>query len=312
MQSFEKMPGMYTIEADPERYIKTGSFAVVSVIKLLEGIVAMMWAFRLVDYFSKGIPELAHPLEIFTILLPYDLSRLFIPAELPADRISTILFLVCAAAVLVLLIITAVEAILTIVLRFFMAGSRPLKYIQRVAFGGYLVLFICMVASVVLRAYQQLFPGSVKVVDIATDAANAASSLINGTTLDAADATRMLGELSELGDNARAALSSDYSILIIAGVTAVVLFFLVSYRWGLIEISRAVEYEFRLKFKELGIGKTHITRDTLLLGILFIAAAVLSGIKLGLGVWYVYFIGVIGLTYFFAYSCWSKFQLCHT
>ena len=74
-------PLMFILEADPEKYIKTPSAAVVAVIKLLEGFAAFLFCFRMLDALRGLVTGRAPllPIELLKALVPVELSVRLLP-----------------------------------------------------------------------------------------------------------------------------------------------------------------------------------------------------------------------------------------
>ena len=107
-------PYMFILKAEPERYIKTPSAALVALIKAAEGAVAMFWVFRLFDYMKQLFDGKAGalPLEILDVLLPKKIMDLILPGRIPnGGMIGKYLCWVVTIIMTVILICMTVEAV---------------------------------------------------------------------------------------------------------------------------------------------------------------------------------------------------------
>ena len=145
-------PLMFILEADPDRYIKTPAAAVVAVIKALEGIVAFLWCFRMLDCLREIVVgrQAMAPLDVLCALLPGNLVRLVLPAAaLPGGTLSMVLGGAAALCVLAELVCMTAEAVAAVLLRFFDNGAALFKATRKWILTACFMLTLCMILSCV-------------------------------------------------------------------------------------------------------------------------------------------------------------------
>ena len=271
-------PYMLILNANPAKYIKTPSSTVVTLIKVLEGVLSFLLCFRYFSYLYQLISgnfEIKAPFLGEYIALPDNLNIL--PISLPGGE--TTWRVLCGSCILIILICTVIEAVLIIILRFVMKGAKALVITQ--------LIIVC--AKAILAVCTLLF----------------AALLFYGAVTKGLDPYKILmgfgGNLSELIPSA---VMFGCSLL---------LFLWVSYHRGIIKVLSAVKYEIKLGFKETTKQKTRLTRDSILLGILFLAATALC-IKIrwpDINIYLAAVLAAFSVKYFAVYNCWAQFQLCH-
>jgi hypothetical protein len=143
-------PLMFILEAAPERYINTPAAAVVAVIKAVEGVVAFLWCFRMLDCIRQivaGRLGIA-PVGVLLSLLPGDLTRLVLPSGVPLDgTLGTVLSGAAALSVLAVLLCMAAEAAAAVLLRFFMQGAKLFRATRKWIFVASVALTVCVALS---------------------------------------------------------------------------------------------------------------------------------------------------------------------
>ena len=274
-------PYMFILKADPARYIRTPSAAVVALIKAAEGGVAILWLFRLIDYFRQLLSGKAGamPLEIFGVLLPEKISDLILPGRIPdGGMMGRVLCWAVAATVSVILICMAVEAVAALLLRFALQGAKLFQITHKVIFAASIVLLLCAVATCV-PLVMNLTQSGIKIYQV----------FLSG------------GE--KLLESVRPLLVTVICILL--------LILRVLYHKGVVTVLSAIEYEIRLGFKETAMNSVHVSRDALLLALICIGAAVATGFFVGWVTVYVAALAVLAVKYFAVYNCWGDFRRCH-
>ncbi len=264
---------MSVSKAHPERYIKTTSSAVIALVKVIEGFIAYGYL-RILFYCLKALfieKKLLFPTEFLEILLPNDIFRL-----LPVDAIPDIGLIVtrlCAAAavfITVLLICIMLEGVLSVTLRFFLKGSRILKYTHIAVTVSMLALTLITGAFLAIHAFH---------------------------------AFRHFSTASKS--------SLPVQFLFVTFLCALMLLLLTSYHIGAARILSAISYECRTGLKQTEIKKVRLARDTLILAILYIAAAVALGFRIGWSCTTVYFLALLAGKHFAVYSSWMDFRFRH-
>ena len=264
---------MSVSKAHPKRYIKTTSSAVIALVKVIEGFIASGYL-RILFYCLKALfieKKLLFPTEFLEILLPNEIFRL-----LPVDAIPNIGLIVtrlCAAAavfITVLLICIMLEGVLSVTLRFFLKGSRILKYTHIAVAVSMLALTLITGAFLVIQAFH---------------------------------AFRHFSPASKS--------SLPVHFLFVTVLCVLMLVLLTSYHIGAARILSAVAYECRTGLKQTEIKKVSLVRDTLILAILYIAAAVALGFRIGWSSTTVYFLALLAGKHFAVYSSWMDFRLRH-
>jgi len=130
-------PRMMILDADPAKYIRTPSGAVVVMIKAAEGYAAYFLGLRMFELVKAVFPICSFmPIEILSLLVPKKTAGFFIPAEVSKVfyprlvfgglNIVNILGTAAAAAVCVILACILLEAVLSVLLFVFLTGSRHL------------------------------------------------------------------------------------------------------------------------------------------------------------------------------------------
>ena len=99
--------------------------------------------------------------------------------------------------------------------------------------------------------------------------------------------------------------------LLVTVVCMLLLLLRVSYHKGVVTVISAIEYEFRLEFKETAMNAVHLSRDTLMLAVTCIGAAVAIGFFVEWKSLYVLALLVLAVKYIAVYSCWGDFRRCH-
>lgn len=274
-------PYMFILKAEPERYIKTPSAAVVALIKTAEGALAVLWVFRLLDYMK----ELLHgkggalPLEILAVLLPNKITALILPGRIPnGGMIGKYLCWAAMIIMTVILICMAVEAVAALLLRFALQGAKLFQVTHKVIYIASIALLLAAAATCVpliigltqsgIKIYQLFLSGGEK----------------------------LLGPVRPL---------------LVTLACMLLLLLRVSYHKGVVTVLSAIEYEIRLEFKETAMNTVHISRDALLLMLICIAAAAAAGFLAGWVMPAVPAMLVLAVKYYAVYNCWADFRRCH-
>ena len=170
-------PYMFILKAEPERYIKTPSAALVALIKAAEGAVAMFWVFRLFDYMKQLFDGKAGalPLEILAVLLPNKIMALILPGRIPnGGMIGKYLCWAVTIIMTVILICMTVEAIAALLLRFVLQGAKLFQVTHKVIYISSIALLLAAAATCVplimgltqsgIKIYQLFLSGGEKLL----------------------------------------------------------------------------------------------------------------------------------------------------
>ena len=274
-------PYMFILKADPARYIKTPSAAVIALIKAAEGGVAVLWLFRLIDYLKQLFNGKAGamPIEIFGVLLPKKIADLILPGAIPdGGMMGKVLCWAVAATVSVILICMAVEAVAALLLRFALQGAKLFQITHKVIFIASIALLLSAAATCV-PLVMNLTQSGIKIYQV----------LLSG-------GEKILGPIRPL-------LVTIVCILLLA--------LRVSYHKGVVTALSAIEYEIRLEFKETAMNTVHVSRDALLLALICIGAAVATGYCVGWVTIYVAALVGLAVKYLAVYNSWGDFRRCH-
>ncbi|MBR4472629.1 MAG: hypothetical protein IKS55_03225 [Oscillospiraceae bacterium] len=274
-------PYMFILEADPSRYIKTPSAAVVALIKAAEGGVALLWCFRLFGYLQQLFHGKAGamPLEILRVLLPKEMMDLILPGAIPdGGMIGKVLCWVVSLSLFVILICMAVEAAAALLLRFALQGAKLFQITHKVLFIAVIVLLLGVTGTCVPLVLY-LTQSGIKIYQV----------LLSG------------GET----------LLKPMRPLLVTLVCMILLLIRVSYHKGVVTVLSAIEYEIRLGFKETAMETTHMSRDALLLALIFLGAAAATGFFVEWISLYVFAFVVLAVKYFAVYNCWGDFCRRH-
>ena len=272
---------MSILKADPGRYIKTASGTVTTLIKAAEGGVAILWCLRMVDYLKQLFSGKAGkmPQEILRVLLPKEITHLLLPGRIPGgEMLGKILCWTAAVSISVILICLAAEALEALLLRFALKGAKLFEITHKVLLAALIILLLSTVIScapLALRLKQSGF------------------------------------KMHELILSGGKNLINQLRPLLVTGCCALLLLPEVFYHWGVVKILSVIEYELHLGFKVTAMEKPHISRDAILLGIIFLAAAVAVGLQLGWVNVYTAALAILAVKYFAVYSCWTDFHRCH-
>lgn len=280
MDSVSLNPKMLILDADPERYIRTPSGAVVAIIKAAEGFAAFSLLVKMVALLKFLYPDgKILPIQVLLVLMPKEIQKLVMPAGvtdvadvfyprlvLGGETAVKVLGWAAAAAVTVILACVLVEAVFAVLLWLLLVGSQVLAFTRRAIFYAMIVLALSFAGQLGLYIYCYSFDAK--------------------------------------GDGA-------VHLLIVTLAAALVLALRVSYERGAATVLRAIAYEFKLGFKETMMTEVPFGRDTLLFAIIFLAAA---GALTVLGDWksmYVIALGVLAFKQIAVYSSWMDYQRCH-
>ena len=274
-------PYMFILKAEPERYIKTPSAALVALIKAAEGAVAMFWVFRLFDYMKQLFDGKAGalPLEILAVLLPNKITALILPGRIPnGGMIGKYLCWAVTIIMTVILICMAVEAIAALLLRFALQGAKLFQVTHKVIYIASIALLLAAAATCV-PLIMGLTQSGIKIYQL----------FLSG-------GEKLLGPVRPL---------------LVTLACMLLLLLRISYHKGVVTVLSAIEYEIRLEFKETAMNTVHISRDALLLMLICIAAAAAAGFLAGWMMPAVPAMLVLAVKYYAVYSCWGDFRRCH-
>lgn len=274
-------PYMFILKADPARYIKTASAAVVALIKTAEGAVAVLWVFRLLDYMKQLFHGKAGvlPLEILAVLLPNKITALILPGRIPnGGMIGKYLCWAAAIIITLILICMAVEAVAVLLLRFALQGAKLFQVTHKVIYIASIALLLAAAATCV-PLIMGLTQSGIKIYQL----------FLSG-------GEKLLGPVRPL---------------LVTLACMLLLLLRVSYHKGVVTVLSAIEYEFRLGFKETAMNTVHVSRDALLLMLICIAAAAATGFLVGWVMSAVPAMLVLAVKYYAVYSCWGDFRRCH-
>ena len=274
-------PYMFILKADPARYIKTPSAAVVALIKAAEGGVALLWLFRLIEYLRQLVSGKAGamPIEILGVLMPKEIADLILPGAIPnGGTLGKVLCWAVAIVLSVILVCMAVEAVAALLLRFTLQGAKLFQITHKVIFIGSIVLLLSAAASCV-PLVMNLTQSGLKIYQV----------FLSG------------------GKN----LLEPVRPLLVTVVCILLLILRVSYHKGIVTVISAIEYEIRLEFKETAMKTVHLSRDSLLLALICLGAAVAAGFFVGWVTVYVAALAVLAVKYTAVYNSWGDFRRCH-
>ena len=274
-------PYMFILQADPGRYIQTSSGTVAALIKTAEGGVALLWCFRMLDYLKQLFSGKAGtmPHEILHVLLPKRIADLLLPGTVPdGGMLGKILCWTAAVSILVFLICMVVEAVAALLLRFALQGAKLFEITHKVLLAALVVLLLSVVGSCVPLVLS-LTQSGIKIYQV---------FLSGGKDL----------------------IEPLRPLFVTVGC-AILLLLTVSYHRGIGKVLSVIEYELRLGFKETAMEIPHLSRDAILLGILFLAGAAAVGFLVGWVTVYTAALVVLAAKFFAVYSCWTDFRRCH-
>ncbi len=264
-------PLMFILEADPEKYIKTPSAAVVAVIKLLEGFAAFLFCFRMLDALRGLVTGRAPllPIELLKALVPVELSVRLLPERLMASggTMWTALSVLTALCILAELVCFVVEAGACLFLRFALGGAKLMKSTRGVVSAASVLLALCVTGSSVMQLLD---------------------SLRGGIRLD-----------------------GSLRLLLVSLGGSLLLWLHVLYNRGAAALFEAVEYEIRLGFKQTALGKLRLGRWALLLSLCFFAGAAALCVFEGFRMRTVYLLAILGCKFFAVWRCFRVFRKCH-
>ena len=147
----QKMETMMSImDADPAKYIRTPSGALVILIKIAEAVVASGWALKMAKCLSMLVVDRRSmmPLQILNILLPREIASLFMPEAVPlGGTVGNAISIAAVLAVLIMLICIIVEAAGSVFLFLLLIGSKVLKITHIAMRYASIVLTISSAAS---------------------------------------------------------------------------------------------------------------------------------------------------------------------
>ena len=276
MNPTSSSPWMLILKADPDRYIKKPAPTLVALLKVPEGIIALTWCFQMIHCIQELIGgRLFSPVGLLASLLPRELGRL-IPVSDIAFGTKLDMIACCAAALCILteLVCMAAEAAGAVLLRFAAPeiGAKCLKITRRCT----LVACAALTGCVVLFCVPQI--------------------------------------LSLYNNGFSNGFSMDFSALLplITQLAAVLLLFVrIVYHRGAAVVMTAVDYEYTLGFKETGMGKTRLGLASFLLGVIFLAAAVLLYLHDAAMMRHALVLLAVSVKFFAVMKSFRIFQRCH-
>ena len=270
MNPYVSNPLMFILEADPDRYVRTPAAVVAAAIKALEGVVAFMWCFRMLDCLRLIVVgrQAMAPMDVLRSLLPRDLTRLVLPDSAPPD--GTFLAVLGGAAALCILaelVCMTAEGVAAPLLCFAGKGAKLFKGARKGILAACFLLTLC----VILSSAPQLL-----------------DFVHGGFRVDA-----------------------SLQPLIVCLLAALLLFLRVCYHRAAAVVITAVEYEFRLGYKETGMERVRLGWFAFLQGLLMLASAAGLFVYASVNLRYIAVFILLAVKFFAVWKAWRTFRKCH-
>lgn len=272
MNPYASNPYMMILKADPDRYINRTAPAILALIKAAEGCAAFMWCFRMLDCIGQIVTgKLTQtPVGVLLSLLPRELVRLVMPDAAPTGGALGNI-LGCIAAVCVLVELVCLAAEAAAALMLRFFMPETGAKCFRITRRGTFAACVLLTVCVVISVLQQVY-----------------AVFQNGLQV----------KLTALHP------------LIVQLVLIVLLAVRIAYHSGALVVMQAIEYEFRLGFKETGIADHRLGLCSFFLGLLFLAAA-FELFRLSMGR-YAVVCALLSLKFFAVWKSWQFFKKCHS
>lgn len=265
-------PYMMILKADPARYIQKPAPTLLVLLKTVEGLCCLLGLYRVAVFLFDSMDVLTDSTMTTGELLTTSLPGHLGQIIVAARSGAASLMLVLGAlCVVTVLVCTVLETVALWVLRFTLAGSAFLKQVQKVLYLSTLLLCILTCCELALRVFAY----------VSTE------------------------------------LQSDPSfeifrlILIFGAMSAALLALLTAYQKDVLTVLTAIEYEFRLEFKETIIDAPVLGKYSVLLGLLCLGVGVFLGRLYGFQVPLVLLLLAEAAKFFLVRMSWAGFQRCH-
>lgn len=271
MNPYASNPYMMILKADPDRYINRTAPAILALIKAAEGSVAFLWCFRVLDCLVQIASGSAvqSPVGVLLSLLPWEIAQLILPNAI-APGGTVGKILGCAAAACVLIALVCLAAeAVAAILLRFALPALGARWFTYTR-KGTLAVCVLFTACVVISAVMQAY------------------------------SVFKAGFIIEL-----AVLYPVIVQLILILLLAV----RIAYHRGAAVVMKAIDYEFRLGFKETGMAEHKLGLCSFLLGLICLAAAV-QLFRLSMRTYAAVF-AVLSVKFFAVLNSWQFFSQCH-
>lgn len=265
-------PYMMILKADPARYIQKPASTLLVLLKTAEGLCCLLGLFRLGAFLFDSLDVLTgSTVTTAELLITYLPGNLGQTIVAAQSGAASLLLVLGALCVVIALICTVLEAAVLWALRFALTGAAFLKQVQKVLYLDTLLLCILTCCELGLRIF----------VYVSTELQN--------------DPSFRLFRL----------------ILIVGGVFAALLALLTAYQKDILTVLSAIEYEFRMEFKETFIDAPVLGKYSILLGLIFLGGGIFSGHQFGYQSPLVLLLLAEAVKFFLVRLSWADFQRCH-
>ena len=263
---------MMILKADPDRYINRPAPTILTFIKAAEGCAAFLWCFRMLDCIGKIVTgKLTQtPAGVLLSLLPWELVRLVMPDAVSSGGLLGNILGGIAAACVLLELLCLAAEAAAALMLRFFMPETGAKWF-RITRGGTFAACALLAVCVVLSLVQQVY-----------------AVFQNGLQVEFAALYPLIVQL----------------------VLIVLLAVRIAYHSGALVVMQAVEYEFRLGFKETGMADHRLGLCSFLLGLLFLAAA-FELFRLSMAR-YAVVCALLSVKFFAVWKSWRFFKKCHS
>jgi len=271
MNPYASNPYMLILKADPDRYINRTAPTILALIKTAEGCAAFMWCFRMLDCFLQIMngKTVQTPAGVLFSLLPWEVTRLVMPGSVPSGGTLGNVLGCVAAACLLIGFLCLTAEAAAAVMLRFAMPAAGAKWFRRTRRLTFAACVLLTVCLVISVVQQAYF-------------------------------------VFQKGLNVE--LAALYPV-IVQLVLVLLLALRIEYHRGAAIVMGAVDYEFRLGFKETGMPEHRLGPCSFLFGVLFLVAAG-ALIRLSLGR-YAAVSAVLSAKYFTVWKSWQFFRQCH-
>ena len=271
MNPHASSPYMLILKADPDRYINRTAPAILALIKLAEGCAAFMWCFRMLDCILRILTgkTVQTPAGVLFSLLPWEIVRLAKSGAVLPGGTLGNVLGCIAAACLLIELLCLTAEAAAAVMLRFAMPAAGAKCF-RLTRRLTLAACVLLTVCVVISLVQQAF--------------------------------------SVFQSGLNVALAALYP-MIVQLVLVLLLALRIEYHRGASVVMDAVDYEFRLGFKETGMPEHRLGLCSFLFGVLFLVAAG-ALVRLSLGR-YAAISAVFCVKFFAVWKSWQFFRQCH-
>ena len=271
MNPYASDPYMMILKADPDRYIRRAAPTILALIKIAEGPVAFLWCFRMLDCLVQLASGSAvqSPAGVLFSLLPAEIARMLLPNTIPSGGIVWRILGSAAAACVLIALVCLAAEAVAAALLRFAMPALGARWFRYTRKWA-LAVCVLFTACVVISVVMQAY--SVY----------------------------------------RAGLSSVSAVLrplLVQLILIVLLAVRIAYHRGAAVVMEAVDYEFRLGFKETAMEEHKLGLCSFLLGLICLAAAV-QLFRLSMGNRAAGFT-VLCVKFFAVWKSWQFFSQCH-